>query len=334
MAVERGAIPILVGTHALLEKGVRFAKLGLAVVDEQHRFGVAQRAALTGKGENPDVLVMSATPIPRSLAMTLYGDLDLSVLDSLPAGRKPVVTRLTEESKRGAVLDFAAERIREGRQVYVVLPLVEASLESDLLAAREMADSFRKMPRFEGIPIGLLHGRMRPKEKERTMRDFAEGRIPLLVATTVVEVGVDVPNATMMILEHPERYGLSQLHQLRGRVGRGAHRSYCVLVAGSDLPSRTRERLQVLETTHDGFAIAEADLRFRGPGEILGVRQHGLPELKVADLVRDRDVLEETERAVEAILAEDPELRSPKDAALRARVEGALERSLTLLSSG
>ncbi|MFQ5877677.1 MAG: ATP-dependent DNA helicase RecG [Acidobacteriota bacterium] len=290
-----GAIPILVGTHAMIEEEVRFASLRLAVIDEQHRFGVAQRARLRAKGERPDVLVMTATPIPRSLALTVYGDLDLSVIDEPPPGRKPVRTLLRGEESRPRVYAFLREQIGAGRQAYVVYPLVEESDRSDLRAASEMAERLRREI-FPDLPVGLLHGRMRPDEREEAMSGFVSGRIPILVTTTVVEVGVDVPNATVMLIEQAERFGLSQLHQLRGRVGRGAHDSYCILMEGRAATDEARRRLQVMCDTCDGFVIARRDLEIRGPGEFLGTRQSGLPDLRVGDILRDHDILEDARR--------------------------------------
>jgi ATP-dependent DNA helicase RecG len=293
--LRSGAIPILVGTHALLEDEVRFRSLRLAVIDEQHRFGVAQRARLKAKGgpaRRTDVLVMTATPIPRSLALTLYGDLDLSVIDELPPGRRPVKTVLRGEESRRRVYDFLRSQVAGGRQAYVVYPLVDESEQTEIKAAVAMAERLRREV-FPGLPVGLLHGRMRPEERETVMAGFAAGRVPILVATTVIEVGIDVANATVMVIEQAERFGLSQLHQLRGRVGRGAHESYCVLMAGAGAREEAARRLEVMCETSDGFVIARRDLEMRGPGEFLGTRQSGLPDLKIGDVLRDHDILED-----------------------------------------
>jgi ATP-dependent DNA helicase RecG len=288
--IAGGFWQIVVGTHALIQEAVKFHRLGMIVVDEQHRFGVLQRAALKEKGLRPDVLIMTATPIPRSLCLTVYGDLDLSIIDELPPGRSPVRTVRRKRTARDKIYQFVRREIRHGRQAYVVLPLVEESEGTDLKAAVRMArDLTRALP---DTTVGLVHGRMDPGERDRVMVEFAEGRIELLVATTVIEVGIDVPNATVMVIENAERFGLSQLHQLRGRVGRGPSRSYCILVE-SDTPTQEAEaRLQVMAQTQDGFKIAERDLEVRGPGEMTGTRQTGLPELRIANILRDRELLE------------------------------------------
>jgi ATP-dependent DNA helicase RecG len=282
--IASGRAKLVVGTHALFQAGVEFERLALVVVDEQHRFGVLQRAGLAEKGRHPDVLVMTATPIPRSLALTLYGDLDLSTIDELPPGRTPIRTVVRGEDKREKVYRGVRGEIGSGRQVYVVVPLVEETEKSDLKAAEDFAAHLRSEV-FPDLNIGMLHGRMKGPEKDETMRAFAAGKLQLLVATTVVEVGVDVPNATVMVVEHAERFGLSQLHQLRGRVGRGAARSYCVLMAGGDHGTDARERLKVMEETNDGFKIAERDLELRGPGVVFGTQQHGLSDLMFLALV-------------------------------------------------
>ena len=314
-AAANGEIGCVVGTHALVQEGVRFKKLGLVVVDEQHRFGVAQRATLRGKGESPDVLVMTATPIPRTLALTLYGDLDVSVIDELPPGRKPVVTVARPEGKRRAIYDFLREQVVAGRQVYVVCPLVEESEATDLRAATEMAERLQQSV-FPELCVGLLHGRMGVTDKERVMREFKEGRVQVLVSTTVIEVGIDVPNASVMLIEHAERFGLSQLHQLRGRVGRGPWKSYCILLTAARSED-ARRRIAAMTATHDGFRIAEVDLTLRGPGDFFGTRQSGLPEFRVADLLRDAAVLEEARRDAIAIVQRDPRLLEPEHRSLR-----------------
>ncbi|HEX5708424.1 MAG TPA: ATP-dependent DNA helicase RecG [Pyrinomonadaceae bacterium] len=299
--IAAGEVHAAVGTHALIQESVAFQKLGLVVIDEQHRFGVLQRAALRERGLNPDVLVMTATPIPRSLAMTVYGDLDVSVIDELPPGRTPVTTKVLGEDKRAGVYKGIEREVRAGRQVYVVYPLVEESEKMDLKDATRMFEQLRDRV-FPHFTVGLLHGKMKTAEKEETMRRFVAGEIQILVATTVVEVGVDVPNASLMIVEHAERFGLSQLHQLRGRVGRGAEQSFCILLTSDRQTSVARERLGIMEETSDGFRIAEKDLEIRGPGEVMGTRQSGVPTFRVGNLVRDVLILEEARREAEHYL--------------------------------
>jgi ATP-dependent DNA helicase RecG len=315
--IASGKVHIVIGTHALIQEGVVFHKLGLVVIDEQHRFGVLQRAALRQKGQNPHVLVMTATPIPRTLSLTLYGDLDYSVLDELPPNRTPVVTKLFRASEKRTMYAAVRTELNRGHQAYIVYPLIEESEKMELLAAKEEYDRIKKVfPEFE---VGLLHGRMRPQEKESVMRAFKEGRIHVLVCTTVVEVGVDVPNATVMVIEHAERFGLSQLHQLRGRVGRGASRSYCFLVAHGRLTDEAFQRLRVMVRERDGFRIAEEDFRLRGPGELFGTRQSGMPDLKSADLMRDTKLLAYARQEAFSLIETAPEL-SPYPA-LRAKIE-------------
>ncbi len=311
-AAKAGDPAIFVGTHALLEEAVEFSNLGLVVVDEQHRFGVKQRAQLKAKGGYPDVLVMTATPIPRTLAMTLYGDLDISVLDELPRGRGETVTRVTRDANREKVYDLIRREVAAGHRAYVVYPLVEESEASDLRAATEMADQLDLHPALQGCTVGLLHGKMKAEKKADVMLAFREGRCHVLVTTTVVEVGVDVPEATVMVVEHPDRYGLSQLHQLRGRIGRGAARSYFILLAPRDLSREALRRLRVLESTKSGFRVAEADLKLRGPGDFMGTRQHGLPDLELADFEADRDLLVAARDDAHALVREDPDLRAPE----------------------
>ena len=293
--LESGAIHLVVGTHALAEEAVRFHALGLVVIDEQHRFGVIQRATLRGKGHNPDVLVMTATPIPRTLALTAYGDLDSSVIRDLPPGRQPIRTIAKPASRREEIYRMARRELEAGRQVYVIYPLVEESEKVDVRAATEMAQHLQAEI-FPEYAVALLHGRLKSDEKDRVMTAFARGDVHVLVSTTVVEVGVDVPNATMMIVEHAERFGLSQLHQLRGRVGRGAHGSTCALLYEFPISEAGRARLDALVETTDGFVIAERDLALRGPGDFFGTRQSGLPTLRVGDLLRDHELMEEARR--------------------------------------
>jgi ATP-dependent DNA helicase RecG len=303
LAISSGEVDLAVGTHALISEGVKFHKLGFVVIDEQHRFGVNQRAELIRRGYNPEVLVMTATPIPRSLAMTVYGDLDLSVIDEMPPGRKPVVTRVRTEDARNRIYRFLDGEIRNGRQVYVVYPLVEESEKLDLLNATQMAEhlQMRVFPKFR---IGLIHGRMKQEVKEEVMDEFRRGDVDILVSTTVIEVGVDVPNATVMLVEHAERFGLSQLHQLRGRVGRGADQAYCILLAGDRRSREARQRLAIMEETNDGFRVAEKDLEIRGPGEVMGTRQAGLPEFRAANIIRDHEILEAAKREADYMLKE------------------------------
>lgn len=323
-----GRIPVLVGTHALLQPDVRFAALGMAVTDELHRFGVRQRDALAAKGSACDVLVLSATPIPRTLALTLYGDLDVSVIDQLPPGRRPVRTYARTPDRRQAVYAFVRQQIAAGGQAYVVCPLIAdptAGAEEDAAeeASPAAAESFaaRLATEMPEVAVGLLHGRMSQAAKDEVMDRFARGEIRLLVATTVVEVGLDVPAAAVMVVEDADRFGLAQLHQLRGRVGRGTRDSYCILIARGGTA-----RLEILTRTSDGFAIAEEDLRQRGPGEVLGSRQHGLPELALADPRRDGPLLSEARRAAAALLTADPDLRGAEHAALRRSVEALFGR--------
>ena len=318
-AIETGAAQVVVGTHALIQQGVTFHRLGAVVADEQHRFGVAQRAALSAKGETPHVLVMSATPIPRTLALILYGDLDVSVLDEVPPGRSPVKTYAVGESMRKRITAFIDKQVEAGGQVYVVCPLVEEG-ETDLKSAEQHAKDLQAaLPHRR---IAVLHGRMKNADKEQVMHDFAAGQYDILVATTVIEVGVDVPNANLMVVEDADRFGLSQLHQLRGRVGRGARQSYCVFF-GADKGQTARERLKILCRTGDGFEVARADLAQRGPGDFFGRRQHGLPALHVADLASDLALMQHAREEAEAILQHDPTLDGYPE--LRERVQRMFE---------
>lgn len=315
-ALRAGEIHAVIGTHALVQEGVAFAKLGLAVIDEQHRFGVMQRAELRARGFNPDVLVMTATPIPRSLAMTVYGDLDVSVIDQMPPGRTPIETTVAGEDQRQEVKRLISREVKAGHQVYVVYPLVEESEKMDLKDATRRYEYLRDSV-FPRLPVGLLHGKMKSAEKETVMNAFVSGEIKILVSTTVIEVGVDVPNASVMIVEHAERFGLSQLHQLRGRVGRGAKKSYCVLLTSDKKTAVAEERLGIMAKTTDGFVIAEKDLELRGPGELLGTRQSGLPEFRIGNIVRDRLLLESAKREAESYLSKE---KSPVTAKLIARI--------------
>ena len=309
-ALERvadGSAQIVIGTHAVIQEKVEFAKLGLGVIDEQHRFGVLQRGILKKKGTNPDILVMTATPIPRTLAMTLFGDLDLSVIDEMPPGRIPIETKVFFESRRTQLYDMIRREVGLGRQVYVIYPLVEETEKSDLKAASQMAEHLQTDV-FSDLKVGLLHGRLTPVEKEAVMNSFTNRDFDILVSTTVIEVGIDVPNATLMVIEHAERFGLSQLHQLRGRVGRGKDKSYCILMTNGKMSEDGEKRLRVMESTCDGFRIAEADLEIRGPGDFLGTRQAGMPDFRVANILRDGGLLERARQAAFDLLEHDPAL--------------------------
>ncbi|MBV9406625.1 MAG: ATP-dependent DNA helicase RecG [Acidobacteriaceae bacterium] len=299
--IAAGLVKVAVGTHALIQEDVSFEKLGLAIIDEQHRFGVRQRLELMKKGERPDVLVMTATPIPRTLALTIYGDLDVSTIDELPPGRKAIVTKHVPESSVEGAYGFLKQQIQAGRQAYVVYPVVEESETAAVKAAEKMFAYLSKEV-FAGVEVGLLHGRMPAEQKERAMQKFHSGTTKILVATTVIEVGVDVPNASVIVIEQAERFGLSQIHQLRGRVGRGPHQSYCLLVTGK-LNDAARERIRTLIESNDGFYIAEMDMKLRGPGEFFGTRQSGIPGLRLADLIRDADVLESARKEAQAFVA-------------------------------
>ncbi len=310
-----GQLDILVGTHALLEQDVEFKRLGLVIVDEQHRFGVRQRATIRGKGYAPHYLVMTATPIPRTLAITLFGELDLSIIDEMPPGRQPVRTRLLPQGDEAAAFRFVHTRLRANEQAFVVYPLVNESEDLPLRAATAEYERL-KASYLADVPIGLLHGQMPALQKQKVMDKFVAGGLKVLLATTVIEVGIDVPRATVMVIQHAERYGLAQIHQLRGRVGRRNLPGYCLLLADTS-NEQTAERLRILTSTADGFAVAEADLRLRGPGELIGLRQHGLPELQVADLAKDFDLLKQARQDAHALMRIDPRLRRPQAAAIR-----------------
>jgi ATP-dependent DNA helicase RecG len=322
---------LAIGTHALLQQDVHFGNLGLVIIDEQHRFGVEQRALLSSKGETPDVLLMSATPIPRSLALTMYGDLDVSVLDERPPGRQPVTTVVRPESARAKVFEFANAQLDAGRQVYVVYPLIETSEKIDLKAATVMYEALVTGP-FAERQVALLHGRLPAEERDAIMRRFVQGEVQVLVATTVIEVGIDVGNATVMIIEHPERFGLSQLHQLRGRVGRGGEQSYCVLLG--DVGTEAAERLAMFASTDDGFEIARADLQLRGMGDLFGAKQHGLPAFRIADPLRDEALNQTARELADRILRDDPLLEQPIHHALRHQLTVGYARALELFQIG
>src|SRR5919202_318053 len=322
---------LVVGTHALVQEATTFGRLGLVVIDEQHRFGVEQRATLGAKGEAPDVLLMSATPIPRTIALTMYGDLDVSVLDERPPGRQPITTALRPGKARERVLAFVDQELAKGRQGYVVYPVIAESEKTDLKAATTMYEELSSGP-FAHRRLALLHGRLPSEERDAVMRRFRDGEIDLLVATTVIEVGIDVPNATVMLIEHPERFGLSQLHQLRGRVGRGADQSFCIL--RGDVGPEAAQRLDVFVNNDDGFEIARADLRLRGMGDLFGERQSGIPTFRVADPLRDEELGDRARRAAEQLLARDPELTHPEHAGLRRQLGERYARSLELFRVG
>ncbi len=306
--IANGLAQVIVGTHALLQEDTVFARLGLVITDEQHRFGVAQRAILKEKGENPHVMVMSATPIPRTLAFIIYGDLDVSIVDQMPKGRQPIDTLIINSPKRERALGFIRDKLQSGQQAYIVCPLIEENEQLDMELknvkdyAQKLSDSM-----FKDYNIGILHSKLKSADKEKIMQKFKDGQIHLLVSTTVVEVGVDVPNATVMLVENAERFGLSQLHQLRGRVGRGSEKSYCILLS-DNTSEQNKQRLKILATSNDGFKISQEDLKMRGPGDFFGSRQHGLPELKIADISNDLEVLKQTQEVAKSILAKDPDL--------------------------
>jgi ATP-dependent DNA helicase RecG len=314
--IRNGEVKVVIGTHAVIQEVVEFDRLGLAIIDEQHKFGVVQRGLLKKKGENPDVLVMTATPIPRTLAMTIYGDLDVSIIDEMPPGRMPIETKMFSESARAKVYRIVEDEVRKGRQAFIVYPLVEESEKLDLRDATRMAEHLQK-DIFPDFRIGLLHGRMKSDEKEAVMMEFKEGRIQILVATTVIEVGIDIPNASAMVVEHAERFGLSQLHQLRGRIGRGRYPSKCILLAQYRSSEEAKVRLRAMEKTTDGFKIAEEDLALRGPGEFFGIRQSGLPDFRVAHILRDTPILLDARKEAFRLVQEDPELAHPSHAGLK-----------------
>jgi len=316
--LKQGRVDIVVGTHAVIQDEVEFQQLGLAVTDEQHRFGVKQRARLKQKGYNPDVLVMTATPIPRTLALTVYGDLDISIIDELPPGRLPIKTNWISSSTKSKVYKFIREQVNRGRQVYYICPLVEESDKIEVQAAVELAETLRTKV-FSDLRIGLMHGRLKQDEKDEVMRNFKNGELNILVATTVVEVGVNVLNATVIVIEDADRFGLAQLHQLRGRVGRDSFQSYCILVA-SPSTEEGRARMKIMQSTCDGFVIAEEDLKLRGPGEFFGTRQSGLPDLKIADIIKDVQTLQLARKEALKLLESDPELKNEENIRLREEI--------------
>jgi len=326
--LQAGDLKILIGTHALLEEEVRFSNLGLAIIDEQHRFGVAQRSRLWEKNPSvvPHVLVMTATPIPRTLAMTLYGDLDISVIDELPPGRKPIKTIHKFDAHRLEVNGFLRKQLEEGRQLYIVYPLIE---ESEKLDLKDLMDGYESVCRaFPDVPVSILHGKMKPDAKEFEMKRFIRNETKILVATTVIEVGVDVPNASVMVIENAERFGLSQLHQLRGRVGRGASQSYCILMSDYKLTAEAKTRIETMVRTNDGFEIAETDLKLRGPGDLLGTQQSGVLDLLIADLGKDGKILQTAKEMAAQLLQEDPHLEMPKNRVVKVQVDSMSINSL------
>ena len=325
--IATGEAQVIIGTHAVIQPDVDFSRLGLVITDEQHRFGVRQRVKLREKGENPNVLVMTATPIPRTLSVILYGDLDVSIIDELPPGRQQTVTRCLKSEKRGECYDFVEQQLKQGRQAYVVTPLIEESETLDAKSAEQVAAELKK--RLRGYSVELIHGAMSQDEKDRIMESFSRGETDVLVATVVIEVGINVPNATVIVIENSERFGLAQLHQLRGRVGRGSHRSYCFLIldGGSEIAEK---RGQIMEASSDGFFIAEEDLKLRGPGEIFGTRQHGLPDLAITDLSKHMKILEQAKEEAKAMLADDPALDAHEHSALRRRITKLFGEDLTL----
>lgn len=319
-ALKAGEIDLLIGTHAIIQSDVEFKSLALVITDEQHRFGVEQRNALGEKGENPHLYVMSATPIPRTLALIIYGELDISILDELPPGRQKIETYAVTSELRQRAYNYVKKHLDAGRQGYIICPLVdEGESDTELASAVKYADELQRGD-FRGYTVGLMHGKMKSVDKKKVMESFSNGETQLLVSTTVIEVGVDVPNAVIMVIENAERFGLSQLHQLRGRIGRGQYKSTCILITDAKNDTAQR-RMKVMETTTDGFKIADEDLKLRGPGEFFGSRQHGLPEMKIADMLEDRSTLEETQRAAKEIMARDPELSSPESAALKNEIQ-------------
>lgn len=325
--LESGDTDILVGTHAIIQPDVKFKSLGLVITDEQHRFGVNQRSLLAEKGSDPNVLVMTATPIPRTLAVILYGDLDISVIDTMPKGRRPIRTFLRSGESREDIYNFVRQQVREGRQAYVVAPLIEESENIDCRSAEEIYKELESA--YPDMKIGLVHGAMKQEEKDRAMEDFAAGEIDILVSTVVIEVGIDVANANVIVIENCERFGLAQLHQLRGRVGRGKHQSYCILVSGRE-SKVANKRNQIMCATEDGFVIAEEDLKLRGPGEMFGTRQHGLPELNISDLVRHGDILASARQAADDILEKDGDLTDLQNIALRQKVKKMFGENIQL----
>jgi ATP-dependent DNA helicase RecG len=326
--IKKGEVQVICGTHALISGSAQYKNLLLAITDEQHRFGVSQRSELSEKGESAHILAMSATPIPRTLALTLYGDLEVSFMRDMPKGRQKIDTFVVGESYRERINRFMEKQVAQGRQVYVVCPMIEeGEEESGLISAEERSEKLKK--RFPELKVGLLHGRLPSKEKGETIKSFRQGDIDILVSTTVIEVGVDSPNASLIVVENAERFGLSQLHQIRGRVGRGRHKSYCILMSAGD-SGVARERLDAMSKTNDGFLIAEEDLRLRGPGDFFGKRQHGLPEMHIADLGADMEVLKRVADYSGELFSKDPDLKLPEHRDLKLKIKEVFQESLSL----
>ena len=326
--LKNGEIDVLIGTHSLLEENVVFKNLGLVVTDEQHRFGVRQRSTIASKGKNPDVLVMTATPIPRTLALILYGDLDISIIDELPPNRKKIDTFAVTKSMEDRVNNFIKKQIDEGRQAYIVCPLVEESEEIEAKSVLELAQKY-ETDVFKEYKVEYIHGKLRPKEKDEIMENFKNGKIDILISTTVIEVGVNVPNSSIMVIENAERFGLAQLHQLRGRVGRGEYKSYCILKYQGN-SEVIRQRMKVMQETNDGFIISEKDLELRGSGEFFGTKQHGIPEFKIANLFEDMPILKLVQSIAVKIISEDPKLIEEKNIKLRQMIDKKLEKGLAI----
>ena len=326
-SIKSGEVSVIVGTHSLVQESTEFHNLGLVITDEQHRFGVEQRANLSNKGNNPHCMVMSATPIPRTLALMIYGDLDISIINEFPKGRKPVETFAITGKGRERAFGFVAQRLKEGRQAYIVCPMIEEN-DLELQSVKEYADKISRSY-FKEYNIGLLHGKLKPKQKDAIMKEFKEGGIDILVSTTVVEVGVDVPNAAVMVIENSERFGLSQLHQLRGRVGRGSEKSYCILITDNPTEECVK-RLKIMSKISDGFKISEEDLKIRGPGDFFGSRQHGLPALKIADMAEDTEILKQAQEEARAIIKNDPTLSKPENKRLAELVDKLFSRNIDL----
>tara|TARA_B100001559_G_scaffold314381_1_gene314694 strand:- start:1049 stop:2434 length:1386 start_codon:yes stop_codon:yes gene_type:complete len=325
-ALENGQINIIIGTHALIQKDIVFKSLGFCIIDEQHRFGVSQRSELISKGSNPHLLAMTATPIPRTLAITYHGDMDLSIIDEMPKNRIPVVTKIVHEARMSKVYNFLTDEVSEGRQCMVVYPLVKESEKSDLAAAVEMY-AYLSEKVFPGLKVGLLHGKMKKEEKDEVMINFKQNKINILISTTVIEVGIDIPNATVMLIEHAERFGLTQLHQLRGRVGRGSEKSYCILVHRK-VTENSKKRLKIMESTSDGFKISDEDLKIRGPGEFFGIRQSGFLKYKIANMVTDGPILRSARKAAFSLVEKDATLSHQEHNLIRDRLVNEYQEKL------
>lgn len=326
--LKAGKIDILIGTHALLEDNVEFKNLGFVVTDEQHRFGVRQRAKISSKGEKPDVLVMTATPIPRTLALILYGDLDISIINELPPNRKKIDTYAVKCNMDARVNNFIKEQINEGRQAYIVCPLVEESEEIEAKSVLELAEKY-KNETFSGYNVEFMHGKLKPSEKDTIMQNFKNGKIDILISTTVIEVGVDVPNANIIVIENAERFGLATLHQLRGRVGRGKYKSYCILKYKGNSDT-IKQRMEIMTKTNDGFVVSEKDLELRGSGEFFGTKQHGLPEFKIANLFEDIETLKSVQSVALKIISEDPKLEEEKNKQLKKQIENKFKKRIEI----